>query len=108
MHKVRKGDVLRWDRVWSTDVSDDPVYLLVTQANEDKSGGGIVLRGAGKLHKYGPGEKYHGGPHSWSWDDDCFDSTCSICQCRHIPPEEWPDDVCRLVALYSMGIDPNM
>ena len=104
MHEVQEGDVLRWDRVWSVDVSDDPAYLLVTHVDDKPHGSGFILCGAEKVHKYGPGEDHHNiGP--WSWAGECFDRSCTICWCEYVPPEEWPDEVCRLVALHHMGID---
>jgi hypothetical protein len=86
------GDVVRYTRVWSTDIHDDPAWFLITDASYVQ---GTWLSGGGfKAKEYAaipPGGATLGGI-----------ETPHVATREVVPPEEWPDHICALVAKHAL------
>ena len=94
MSDLKVGDVTRWDRAWGVEL-DDPLWCLVLTFDGDE-GKDVNIYGGRDL----PTKGGIGTVTSFSYP--CRDEEQG--RCVIVPPEEWPDEVCKAVALYKLGV----
>lgn len=93
--KVRPGDVMRWDKVWMQDISDDPLWCLVL-SEDPVDPGAFTDVNLNVIAIDGPdfvaGDQ---GDFNWPPNEDYASAVI-------VPPEEWPDEIVIAVAKYRL------
>lgn len=87
------GDVVRWDRVWSRDISHDPCWVIVVDKHNHRYSGHYLFGGGFKRQDY---ERDYSNYGVWMFTGT---SMCtSVARGVVVPPERWTDEVCAAVA----------
>jgi hypothetical protein len=83
------GTVLAWDRAWSTDLGDDPVYAIIRNAERAK----VLCGGSAIKSILDEGRRD-------DWPTSLRDTSISCNRVVH--PDDWPDEVCAKVAEFAL------
>jgi hypothetical protein len=88
------GTVLKTVKAWSVDISDDPLYTVVVSDRE-----GEIICGAEKYRHINDSGNFGATP---TWDVSYTHDETDIAHAVVCPPEDWPDEVCRYMALRAL------